>query len=243
MSVRTYVLLGFLGAIVLGAFLPLQPETAGASTHGATRSYSAPWVLPEGELQVTVSASGYGGFGLLQETLPEGFTFVATSLDAATVKVEGQTVTFTLLGVELVTYTVAAPTAEGQYDFSGFLFDMQKQEAIVAGASSVRVGPEPTATPTPAPTATPAPTVTPDPTPTPALQPTSTSAVVPWATPMPSPTATATAGPATPAATAAPAAPVVEDQEEEGGTPFYLWLPLALLVVALLVAIAVYLRM
>ena len=198
---------------------------------------------------MTVSASGYGGFGLLQETLTERFTFVATGLDAATVKVEGQTVTFTLLGVELVTYTVAAPTTEGQYDFSGFLLDMQKQEAIVAGASSVRVGPEPTATPTPAPTATPkptampAPTVTPDPTPTPALQPTSTAAVVPWATPMPSPTATATAGPATPAATAAPAAPVVEDQEEEGGTPFYLWLPLALLVVALLVAIAVYLRM
>ena len=91
---------------------------------------------------MTVSASGYGGFGLLQETLTEGFTLVATALDAATVKVEGQTVTFTLLGVELVTYTVAAPTTEGQYDFSGFLFDMQKQEAIVAGASSVRVGPE-----------------------------------------------------------------------------------------------------
>ena len=189
------------------------------------------------ELPVTVSASGYGGFGLLQETLTEGFTLVATALDAATVKVEGQTVTFTLLGVELVTYTVAAPATEGQYDFSGFLLDMQKQEAIVAGASSVRFGPEPTATPKPAPT------VTPDPTPTPALQPTSTAVVVPWATPMPSPTATATAGPATPAATAAPAAPVVEDQEEEGGTPFYLWLPLALLVVALLVAIAVYLRM
>ena len=194
---------------------------------------------------MTVSASGYGGFGLLQETLTEGFTLVATALDAATVKVEGQTVTFTLLGVELVTYTVEAPTTEGQYDFSGFLLDMQKQEAIVAGASSVRVGPEPTATPapttTPKPTATPEPTVTPDPTPTPALQPTSTSAVVPCATPMPSPTATE--GPATPAATAAPAAPVVENQEEEGGTPFYLWLPLALLVVALLVAIAVNMRM
>ena len=196
-------------------------------------------------MQVTVSASGYGGFGLLQETLTEGFTLVATALDAATVKVEGQTVTFTLLGVELVTYTVEAPTTEGQYDFSGFLFDMQKQEAIVAGASSVRVGPESTATPapttTPKPTATPRAMATPDPTPTPALQPTSTSAVVPCATPMPSPTATE--GPATPAATAAPAAPVVENQEEEGGTPFYLWLPLALLVVALLVAIAVYMRM
>ena len=208
---------------------------------------------------MTVSASGYGGFGLLQETLTEGFTLVATALDAATVKVEGQTVTFTLLGVELVTYTVEAPTTEGQYDFSGFLLDMQKQEAITAGASSVPVGPEPTATPTPAHTATPAPSTTPKPTghaetrrharahgharpdATPALQPTSTSAVVPWATPMPSPTATE--GPATPAATAAPAAPVVENQEEEGGTPFYLWLPLALLVVALLVAIAVYMRM
>ena len=58
MSVRTYVLLGFLGAIVLGAFLPLQPETAVASMHGATRSFSAPWVLPEGELRVTVLPLG-----------------------------------------------------------------------------------------------------------------------------------------------------------------------------------------
>ena len=34
---------------------------------------------------------------------------MTTDLDAATVKVEGQTVTFTLLGVELVTYSVTAP--------------------------------------------------------------------------------------------------------------------------------------
>ena len=252
MSVRTYVLLGFLGAIMLGAFVPLQPEIAVASTHGATRSYSAPWALPEGELRVTVSASGYSGFGLLQKTLTEGFTFVATALDAATVKVEGQTVTFTLLGVELVTYNVAAPAAEGQYDFSGVLLDDLKQEAITAGDSSIRVGPEPTATPEPrstpkpkatpeataTPTPTPAPTATPDPTPTPSPQPTSTATAVPTATPIPAPTAVTLV--ATPTATAAPP---VEDPEDEGGTSVYVWLPMVLLVFALLVAIVVYVRM
>ena len=254
MSVRTYVLLGFLGAIMLGAFVPLQPEIAVASTHGATRSFSAPWVLPEGQLQVTVTASGYGVFGLLKETLPAGFTFVESDLAAATVKVDGQTVIFTLLGAQLVTYNVTAPAAEGQYDFSGVLLDDAETggnngRGLVhqgwsgadghthAGAHAHRHAPRrrPHGD---KPTATPAPTATPDPTPTPSPQPTSTATAVPTATPMPAPTAVTLV--ATPTATAAPP---VEDAEEEAGTPVYVWLPMVLLVFALLVAIVVYVRM
>ena len=165
-------------------------------------------------MQLTVSATGYGAIGLLKETLPEGFTFVESDLAAATVKVDGQTVIFTLLGAQLITYMVTAPAAEGQYDFSGVLLDDLKQEVITAGDSSIRVGPEPTPTPdagahehagaygdaysrpphreptaTPAPTASPAPTATPKPTPTPSPQPTPTATPVPTATPMPAPTA------------------------------------------------------
>ena len=260
MAVKTFVLLGLLGAIMLGVFGPLQPETAVASTHGATRSFSESWVLPEGQLQLTVSATGYGAIGLLKETLPEGFTFVESDLAAATVKVDGKTVIFTLLGAQLITYIVTAPAAEGQYDFSGVLLDDLKQEAITSGDSSIRVGPEPTATPepaptntpeptatpkptatpeptaTPAPTASPAPTATPELTPIPAPQPTATA--VPTATPMPAPTAAVIV--VTPTATAAP---LVGDTEDEGGTPIYMWLPVVLLVLALLMAIAVYVRM
>ena len=60
-------------------------------------------MLPEGQLQVTVTATGYGVVGLLKETLPAGFTFVESDLAAATVKVDGQTVIFTLLGAQLIT--------------------------------------------------------------------------------------------------------------------------------------------
>ena len=235
MAVRTFVLLGLLVAILLGVYGPLQPEATVASTHRATRSLSVPWVLPGGELRVTVAASGYGGFGLLKETLPAGFTFVASDLNAAAVLVEGQTVSFTLLGVERVTYTVTAPAAEGRYIFTGVLLDAAKTEQSVGGASAIRVGP--------APTPTPVPTATPEPTPTPSPQPTATATPEPTPTPSPQPTATGTAEPATPTATAAPAAPLVEDPEEEGGPPALLWLLLVLLEVAVLAAIIAYLRL
>ena len=271
MVVKTFVLLGLLGALLLGVIGPLQPETAVASTHGATRSFAAPWVLPEGELRVTVEVFRYGGFGQLKETLPEGFTFVSSDQAGVVAEVEGQTVTFSLLGVERVTYTVMAPITPGRYSFTGVILDNQKREAGTGGAVGIRVGPAPTATPTPSPTttrqptatpeptampeptatpdptATPTPTATPEPTPTPSPQPTATA--VPTAMPAPIATAepatpTATAAPATPTPTAiaAPAASLVEDTGEQGGLSAWLWLLLVVLGVALLAATMAYLR-
>ena len=272
MVVKTFVLLGLLGAIMLGVVGPLQPETAVASTHGATRSFAAPWVLPEGELRVTVEVFRYGGFGQLKETLPEGFTFVSSDQAGVVAEVEGQTVIFSLLGVERVTYTVMAPTAPGRYSFTGVILDNQKMEAGIGGAVGIRVGPAPTATPapsptatrqptatpeptampeptaTPDPTATPTPTATPEPTPTTSPQPTATAAptptTMPTATATAAPTATATAAPATPTPTAiaAPAASLVEDTGEQGGLSAWLWLLLVVLGVALLAATMAYLR-
>ena len=271
MVVKTFVLLGLLGAIMLGGIGPLQPETAVASTHGATQSFAAPWVLPEGELRVTVEVFRYGGFGHLKETLPEGFTFVSSDQTGVAAEVEGQTVTFSLRGVERVTYTVMAPTAPGRCAFTGVILDNQKREAGTGGAVGIQVGPAPTATPTPAPTATRQPTATPEPTampeptatPDPTATPTPTATRVPTPTPSPQPTATAvptaapapiaTAEPATPTATAAPATPtptataapaasLVEDTGEESGLPAWLWLLLVVLGVALLAATMAYLR-
>ena len=271
MVVKTFVLLGLLGAIMLGVIGPLQPETAVASTHGATRSFAAPWVLPEGELRVTVEVFRYGGIGQIKETLPTGFTFVESDLAGTGVRMEGQTVIFSLLGVERVTYTVMAPTAPGRYAFTGVILDNQKREAGTGGAVGIQVGPAPTATPTPAPTATRQPTATPEPTampeptatPDPTATPTPTATRVPTPTPSPQPTATAvptampaptaTAEPATPTATAAPATPtptataapaasLVEDTGEQGGLPAWLWLLLVVLGVALLAATMAYLR-
>ena len=192
---------------------------AQASSHSAVRSFSAPWALPGGQFEVTVTMSEYGVIGQLVETLPEGFVYLGSDLPDEAVDTDGQTVAFTLLGeIESVTYTVTAPDAEGTYTFSGILKDEDKEEEPVSGATDITIGPaptpEPTATAVPEPTATPTtsePTATavPDPTatapaasaPTPA--PTATAVPVPTATSAPTPAPTATAAPVA-TATAAP---------------------------------------
>ena len=196
---------------VVGVAGLLHSTPVEATSHRAVRSFSAPWVLPGGALEVTITAAGYGGFGQVVETLPSGFSYEGSDLSEAAVAVEGQTVAFTLLGDERFTYTVTAPSAEGVYSFSGVLLDANKAEQTVGGYSSIRVGPAPTPTPTPEPTPTPTPeptaTPTPEPTATPTPEPTATPTPEPTATPTPEPTATPTPEPTatpTPEPTATP---------------------------------------
>ena len=185
----------FAVAVAVVGVVELHPTPVDATSHMAVRSFSAPWTLPGGTLEVTITAAGYGGFGQVVETLPAGFRYEGSDLSEAAVKAEGQTVTFTLLADERLAYTVAAPSAEGSYSFSGVLLDANRAEQAVGGDSMIRVGPAPT--PTPEPTATP----TPEPTATPTQEPTATP--IP---PEPAPTATATPEPptATPTPTAVP---------------------------------------
>ena len=174
---------------VVGAAGLWHATPVDATAHSAVRSFSAPWVLPGGRLEVTIAVSDYGGFGQVVETLPSGFSYEGSDLSEAAVAVEGQTVAFTLLGDERFTYTVAAPSAEGSHSFAGVLLDSHRVDQAVGGDSSIRVGPAPT--PTPEPTAT----STPEPTPTPTLEPTATPTPEPTATPTPEPTATPTPEP------------------------------------------------
>ena len=202
---------------VVGVAGLLHSGPVEATSHSAVRSFSAPWVLPGGALEVTVTAAGYGGFGQVVETLPAGFSYTGSDLSEAAVAVEGQTVAFTLLGDERFTYAVAAPSAEGAYSFAGVLLDGNRTEQAVGGDSSIRVGPEPT--PTPEPTATP----TPEPTPTPTPEPTATPTPEPTATPTPEPTATPTPEPTatpTPEPTATPTPePTATSAPEPTATP------------------------
>ena len=179
---------------VVGAAGLLHATPVDATSHSAVRSFSAPWVLPGGRLEVTIVVSDYGGFGQVVETLPSGFSYEGSDLSEAAVAVEGQTVAFTLLGDERFTYTVAAPSAEGSHSFSGVLLDSHRVDQAVGGDSSIRVGPAPTPTPTPEPTPTPTPEPTATPTlePTPTPTPTATPTLEPTATPTPEPTATPT---------------------------------------------------
>lgn len=210
-------------ALAAIALLAVGPVDSGAEAvgHSATRAFAAPLVAPGEQAEVTIAASGYGDFGQVVETLPEGFSYVGSTLSAAAVNAAEGTVKFTLLGEEEFTYTVAAPAAEGNYTFAGVLLDMNKDEESIGGDAELRVGREPTATatpegsprttPTPAPRATPTPTAAPvrasraTPTSTPAVTPTRGPVAPSTPPPTPTPRATPTRAPAV-TATPAPAA-------------------------------------
>ena len=222
---------GGYSAIIVRATPPPAPTSTPAPVEpNASRRFSQSWALPGGELTVTITAIGYGGLGQVVETLPAGFSYASSSLPEATV-VEGQTVTFTLLGDAAFSYTVTASAEEGGHAFAGVLKDADRTEQPVGGSSRIVVSVTPPATPTPIPpsTPTPEPTPIPPPTPTPALTPTPTPAPTPTLTPTPAPTPTSTPMPTpapTPAPTAAPTptvAPAVVEREEEGGLP-WLWI-------------------
>ena len=164
----------------------------------AVRSFSpctaAPCAVEPGdELAVTIVAAGLGGFGWVFETLPEGFTYLGSDIDAGFVT-EGQNadgltvVSFTIIEAEKsFTYRLTAPTAGGTYTFSGRVEDFLLNSRSVGGATEVFVdAPVPTATPTP--TVTPTPTATPTHTPT--TIPTTVATAVATSTTVPTPDAT-----------------------------------------------------
>ncbi len=178
----------------------LGPSPIAATAHSAVRHISSAWVLPGGELEITISVSRYGGIGQVVEDLPQGFTYESSSLEPVAVRVDGQSVQFTLLGEAQLSYTVTAADEEDSYKFSGIFKDADKVEEIVGGQYEVLVSetppPTPTPTPTPTETPTPVPTMTPLPTPTPSPEtsptpePIQTQAASP--TPTPTPTETPT---------------------------------------------------
>ena len=136
-------MLTVMAVAVVGAAGLLRPGPTNASSHSAIRSFSAPWVAPGGTLEVTIVAQDYGSFGRIVETLPAGFSYAASDLAEAAVAVDGRTVSFTLLGERIVTYSVAAPGGEGSYSFAGVLLDENRDRRAIGGASNVRVGPPP----------------------------------------------------------------------------------------------------
>ena len=120
------------GQPVMGA----TDVTVGAA---ATRSIGAD-VLSGAQVEVSISVSGLGEFGGVTETLPEGFVYLSSSLDDAAVSVDGQTVTFAIIGDSAnFTYTVKAPGAAGEFSFTGFVTSSNDVDGAVGGDSSVSV--------------------------------------------------------------------------------------------------------
>ena len=267
--IRTF--LGTLAALAIVAMvgalaLLAQPGDVEAQSHSASRTFRQNWAAPGGELRVTITASNYGAFGQVVETLPEGFTFMSASLPETQIEQEAQVVRFNLFGDSSVNYVVTVPTTEGRYTFTGVIRNADRAERSVTGHTQFRVGPPPTpaptstptpvptatptpvptATPTPEPTATPVPTETPTPSPTPA--PTATATSTPSPTPTPEPTPTPTPEPTatpTPEPTAAPsptATVAVATPEAGDGLPGILWVIPVIVLFGAVLAIVFYLR-
>ena len=134
-------------AVAGGILGLLQPSTVDATQHSATRSFSANTVTVGSELEVTLNIAGHGAFASIVETLPAGFTYLRSTINPG---VNGQILTFTLIGENEVKYTVTAPdTAGGPHIFSGFARDSDRDDRDVGGDNSVTVEAEATTAPDP----------------------------------------------------------------------------------------------
>ena len=126
-------------AALLATFLAMGVfSVAQANEHSATRSFSATTVAPGGTLVVTIALADYGRSGVVEETLPQGFTF--SSSDMGRPRGENQ-VAFVLLSgaVTNVSYTVSASDVEGTYTFDGEFFDGSRGSVDITGATMITV--------------------------------------------------------------------------------------------------------
>ena len=261
-SLGAFAALAF--AAMVGAIALLTPPgVVEAQAHSGSRAFQRTWAAPGSELRVTITARSYGAFGQVEETLPDGFTFVRSSLPGNQVAEEGQVVRFSLFGNSSFTYFVTVPTAEGQYTLTAVVKNADRDERTISGHRQFRVAPpptptstptpaptathtpEPTATPTPEPTATPVPTETPTPSPTPTPAPTATSTPTPEpaATLTPTPTATPTPEPtAAPSPTATAPVTIAATPEAESGGLGFLWAIPVIILLGVILAVVFYLR-
>ena len=117
------------------AMLPVAAQDA-----SATRSFDVTKVAPGGQVEVTIAATGYGSGGGVTETLPEGFSYVSSSLpDSQVMEVSGNRVRFILQGEASFTYVVTASMTTGPHTFSGKLRDFERDDHVVGGDSEITV--------------------------------------------------------------------------------------------------------
>ena len=92
------------------------------------------------QVDVLISVTGLGDFGGVMETLPEGFAYLSSTLSETAVSVDGQTVTFAIIGDSATfTYTVRAPNVADEYSFTGTVTSSNDVDGTVGGDSSVSV--------------------------------------------------------------------------------------------------------
>jgi len=121
--------------LLLALALYAAPASAGSAERSLPSSVNA-----NEEFQVTVNVANYGAAGQVLEKLPEGFTFVGSTLPEGAVSINGSKVSFLLMTEKSFSYTLKAPASAGTYNFVGILRDINKNEfSILPATSSIKV--------------------------------------------------------------------------------------------------------
>jgi PGF-pre-PGF domain-containing protein len=110
----------------------------------AAISPSSERILPDSvntgeQFNVTINVSDYGSFAMVNETLPEGFTFVdMVTDDNINVNETGQYLLFHFFSLDNFTYTLTAPSSADTYNFDGYLND-STTSIDINGSQSLKV--------------------------------------------------------------------------------------------------------
>lgn len=107
-------------------------------TFGAERSISRSSVNSGERVTVNIDAHVFGKAASIVESLPSGFSFVASTLSSAAVNVGDDSIRFTLFEGDDLSYTLIAGEA-GDYTFSGTITNFDKESADITGDDSVSV--------------------------------------------------------------------------------------------------------
>lgn len=112
----------------------ILPTTAGAVTSSRTLPASVNVGAP---FTVSIAVADYGSFGLVFETIPDGFIYVESSLGTTQAEDIGNTVRFSLMGESSFDYTLIASSNENTYTFSGIIKDEDQNEFTIGGDTSI----------------------------------------------------------------------------------------------------------
>ena len=109
-------------------------------------------VAPGSNFAVIIATRNYGSGGRIEDTIPEGFTFVRSNPAGASFDSNTRIVSFTLVDEDRFEYTLTASSTAGDHSFSGTLRDSdlalhdirgQSTVTVEAGLALVRAGPSP----------------------------------------------------------------------------------------------------
>lgn len=120
--------------VLFVASVLILPTAAGAPT--SSRTLPTP-VNVGAPFTVSIDVADYGLFGLVVETIPDGFIYVESSLDVTQAEETGNTVRFSLMGESSFDYTLIASSNENTYTFSGIIKDEYENEFTIGGDTSI----------------------------------------------------------------------------------------------------------